>query len=64
VAFFGRLQNSFDDILVAVNDKFKANTNKNKVTRVLGGRDESGSGYVWLNSSLWIFNRSIDHKYY
>jgi hypothetical protein len=36
-----------------------ANTNKNKVTRVLGGRDESGSGYVWLNSSLWINTSAI-----
>jgi len=28
-------------------------TNKNKVTRILGGRDENGSGRVWLASGLY-----------
>jgi hypothetical protein len=28
-------------------------TNKNKTTRILAGRDENGVGYVWFNSSLW-----------
>lgn len=36
-----------------------ANTNKNKTMRALGGRDESGSGYVWLNSGLWINTGAI-----
>ena len=31
-----------------------ANTNKNKVTRTLGGLDKNGSGYVILYSGLWI----------
>jgi hypothetical protein len=36
-----------------------ANTNKNKTMRALGGRDENGSGYVWLNSGLWINTGAI-----
>lgn len=36
-----------------------ANTNKNKTMRALGGRDENGSGYVWLNSGLWLNTGAI-----
>jgi hypothetical protein len=36
-----------------------ANTNKNKTMRASGGRDENGSGYVWLNSGLWINTSAI-----
>ena len=35
------------------------NTNKNKTVRVLGGSDENGSGYVGLNSGLWINTAAI-----
>jgi len=35
------------------------NTNKNKTTRVLAGRDENGVGYVWFNSSLWLNTAAI-----
>jgi hypothetical protein len=36
-----------------------ANTNKNKVTRTLGGIDKNGSGYVILYSGLWITTSAI-----
>ena len=36
-----------------------ADTNKNKVTRTLGGLDMSGSGYVILYSGLWITASAI-----
>jgi hypothetical protein len=35
------------------------NTNKNKTTRILAGRDENGVGYAWFNSSLWINTAAI-----
>jgi hypothetical protein len=35
------------------------NTNKNKVTRAIGGSDENGSGYVRLNSGLWTNTSAI-----
>lgn len=37
-----------------------ANTNKNKVARVLAGRDENGSGYAWFNSGLWLNTAAIN----
>jgi hypothetical protein len=36
-----------------------ANTNKYKVSRILGGSDYNGSGIVSLNSSLWINTAAI-----
>jgi len=36
-----------------------ADTNKNKVTRTLGGIDRNGSGYVILFSGLWITTSAI-----
>jgi large repetitive protein len=36
-----------------------SNTNKNKTTRVLSGRNENGVGYIWLNSSLWLNTAAI-----
>jgi hypothetical protein len=36
-----------------------ANTNKNKVTRTLGGIDRNGSGYVILYSGLWATTSAI-----
>jgi hypothetical protein len=36
-----------------------ANTNKNKTFRHLGGFDANGSGYVDLDSGLWMSNSAI-----
>ena len=36
-----------------------ADTNKNKVTRTLGGLDRNGSGYVIMFSGLWITTSAI-----
>jgi hypothetical protein len=36
-----------------------ANTNKYKVSRILGGADYNGSGQVSLNSSLWMNTAAI-----
>lgn len=30
-----------------------ANTSKYKTTRLLDGRDQNGSGFIWFNSGLW-----------
>jgi hypothetical protein len=35
------------------------NTNKNKVSRTYGGRNENGTGYVWLNSAVWLNTTAI-----
>lgn len=36
-----------------------ANTNKNKVTRMLGGNDQNGSGIVHLWSTLWAQTSAV-----
>jgi hypothetical protein len=36
-----------------------ANTNKNKVLRMLSGYDANGSGYLHLDSGLWISTNAI-----
>jgi hypothetical protein len=36
-----------------------ANTNKNKVTRMLGGNDQNGSGIVHLWSTLWAQTAAV-----
>jgi hypothetical protein len=37
-----------------------ANTNKNKVTRALGGTDMNGSGHAILQSNLWVDTSAIN----
>lgn len=36
-----------------------ANTNKNKVTRSIGGQDNNGSGYAWMESAVWLSTSAI-----
>lgn len=39
------------------------NTNKNKVMRILGGRDENGSGYVQLASGLSVTTNAANYLF-
>jgi hypothetical protein len=41
-----------------------ANTNKNKVIRVLSGGDNNGSGFAWLGSGLWINTDAVNQVRY
>ena len=36
-----------------------SNTNKYKTTRLLDGRDQNGSGFIWFNSGLWQNTNAI-----
>lgn len=36
-----------------------ASTTKNKVTRVINGQDQNGSGDMWLGSGLWLNTAAI-----
>jgi hypothetical protein len=36
-----------------------ANTNKYKTTRLINGRDQNGSGFIWFNSGLWQNTNAI-----
>jgi hypothetical protein len=36
-----------------------ADTNKYKTTRLLDGRDQNGSGFIWFNSGLWQNTNAI-----
>lgn len=38
-----------------------ANTNKYKTIRVLGGYDANGSGYVWMNSAVYMKTEAINY---
>jgi hypothetical protein len=49
--------NSFGVIVVDILDY--ANTNKYKTARFLGGTDLNGSGYIHLNSGLWMNTSAI-----
>ncbi len=51
------LSNTFATTVVDVLDY--ANTNKNTTTRILAGRDENGTGYVWFNSNLWLNTSAV-----
>ena len=51
------LSNTFATTVVDVLDY--ANTNKNTTTRILAGRDENGTGYLWFNSNLWLNTSAV-----
>jgi len=53
----GETANTFGAVVIDILDY--ANTNKNKVSRALGGNDLNGSGTIRLTSALWINTNAI-----
>jgi len=53
----GATANNFGATIIDILDY--ANTNKYKTMRELGGYDNNGSGYINLNSSVWLNTNAI-----
>jgi hypothetical protein len=53
----GETANTFGAVVIDILDY--ANTNKNKVSRALGGNDLNGSGTIRLTSALWMNTNAI-----
>jgi hypothetical protein len=56
-AYSGVTSNVYGGMIIDILDY--ANTNKNKTTRMLGGADLNGSGWVFFTSGLWMNTSAV-----